>query len=81
MAEGIDKVDLLSIDVELHEPQALKGFDINRFKPALVCIEGLIQTRQHILNYFARHGYVPVAKYIWVDRENLYFAPLDALPD
>jgi hypothetical protein len=32
--------------------------------------------RQQIVDYFARRGYVPVAKYLWVDRENLYFAPL-----
>jgi hypothetical protein len=32
--------------------------------------------RQAILDYFARHRYVAVGKYIWVDRENLYFMPL-----
>jgi FkbM family methyltransferase len=75
-AEGVDKIDLLSIDIELHEPQALKGFDITRFKPSLVCIEALSPVRQQILDYFARNGYVIVGKYVWVDLENLYFAPL-----
>jgi hypothetical protein len=32
--------------------------------------------RQQILDYFARNGYVVVGKYVWVDLENLYFAPL-----
>jgi Methyltransferase FkbM domain len=78
-AEKISHVDFLSIDIELHEPQALKGFDIDRFKPSLVCIEGLLPVRQKILNYFTEHGYGLVGKYMWVDLENLYFAPLTTL--
>ena len=73
-AEGISKIDLLSIDIELHEPQALKGFDIKRFKPSLVCIEALPPVRQQILDYFAANGYVVVGKYVWVDLENLCLA-------
>jgi len=75
-AEGIERIDLLSMDIELHEPRALRGFDIQRFRPSLVCIEGLLPVRQEILDYFARNGYVIVGKYIWVDLENFYFAPL-----
>jgi FkbM family methyltransferase len=78
-AEKLGRIDFLSIDVELHEPQVLKGFDIQRFKPSLVCIEGLLPVRQSILNYFAQHGYVLVGKYMWVDLENLYFAPVDSM--
>ena len=78
-AERVDRIDFLSMDIELHEPQALKGFDIERFKPSLVCIEALLPVRQQILNYFAAHGYVLVGKYVWVDLENLYFAPLDTV--
>ena len=74
-AEGIRTIDFLSMDIELHEPRALKGFDIDRFRPALVCIEALLPVRQQILDYFAEHGYVVLGKYVWVDRENLYFAP------
>ena len=73
--EGIKTFDFLSMDIELHEPQALKGFDIERFRPALVCIEGLLPVRQQILDYFAAHNYVLVGKYMWVDRENMYFVP------
>ena len=78
-AEGIGEIDLLSIDIELHEPQALKGFDIQRFKPKLVCIEGLAPVRQQIIDYFTRNGYAIIGKYMWVDLENLYFAPLEAI--
>jgi FkbM family methyltransferase len=75
-AEGVTSIDFLSMDIELHEPEALRGFDIKRFRPSLVCIEGLAPVRQQILNYFARNGYVIVGRYIWVDRENFYFMPL-----
>jgi FkbM family methyltransferase len=79
--EHVTHVDFLSIDIELHEPYALKGFDVERFMPALVCIEGLLPVRQQILDYFARHRYVLVGRYMWVDRENLYFTPLSQLDD
>ena len=74
--ERVKNIDLLSIDVELHEPKVLAGFDIERFKPALVCIEAKPEVRKPILDYFARHGYVVVGKYLRVDNKNLYFAPL-----
>jgi FkbM family methyltransferase len=74
--EDVKAIDFLSIDIEQHEPQALRGFDVERFKPALVCIEGLAPVRQAILDYFTAHRYVAVGRYIWVDRENLYFMPL-----
>jgi FkbM family methyltransferase len=76
-AEGITHIDFLSMDIELHEPKALAGFDIKRFRPSLVCIEGLLPVRQNILNYFARNGYVLVGKYMWADLENLYFVPVE----
>jgi len=75
-SQGIKHVDFLSIDIELHEPYALKGLDIERFSPQLVCVEGLVPVRQQILDYFAEHHYVLVGKYMWVDLENLYFMPL-----
>lgn len=77
-AEGVTSIDFLSMDIELHEPSALEGFDIKRFKPSLVAVEGLLPVRQAILNYFARSGYVLLGRYMWVDLENLYFAPVDA---
>jgi hypothetical protein len=74
-SERVSHIDFLSMDIELHEPQALKGFDIERFKPSLVCVEALQPVRQDILNYFADHGYVVLGKYVWTDLENLYFVP------
>ena len=74
--EGVTAIDFLNVDIELHEPVALKGFDVTRYKPALVCIEALLPVRQQILDYFARHGYVVVGKYLRADQENLYFTPL-----
>jgi len=69
-------IDLLSIDVELAEPKVLAGIDIDRYQPALVCIEAHPAVRQQTLDYFARHRYVVVGKYLRVDSQNLYFAPL-----
>jgi FkbM family methyltransferase len=80
-AEHVAHVDFLSMDIELHEPMALRGFDIERFKPSLVCIEALQPVRQLILNYFAEHRYVIVGRYVWADLENLYFAPLEDMSE
>jgi FkbM family methyltransferase len=75
-AASVTRIDYLSMDIEREEPKALAGFDIDRFKPRLVCIEGHVPVRQQILNYFAQHGYVVVGKYWNVDGMNLYFTPL-----
>jgi FkbM family methyltransferase len=75
-AEGVKKVDFLSMDIELWEPKALAGFDVERFRPELVCIEAHPQVRQQILDYFARHRYIVVGKYLRADVNNLYFTPL-----
>jgi len=74
--ERITTFDYLSMDIELWEPKALAGFDIDRFKPRLVCVEAHPQVRQQILDYFARHGYVLIGKYLRADLNNLYFTPL-----
>ena len=73
----VSAIDLLSVDVELSEPKVLAGFDIDRFKPMLVCIEAHPEVRQQILDYFARHAYVTVGRYLRVDVQNLYFTPLN----
>jgi len=73
--EQIARFDFLNMDIELAEPKALKGFDVERFRPALVCIEAHPEVRQQILDYFAARHYVVVGKYLRVDAANLYFAP------
>jgi FkbM family methyltransferase len=75
---GIERVDFVSMDIELFEPKALAGFDIDRFRPALVCVESHPEVRQALLNYFADHGYVVVGAYLRMDEWNLYFAPRDS---
>lgn len=72
---GIEKIDFLSMDIELSEPKALAGFDIKRYQPALVCIEALAAVRQEILDYFQQNDYVVIGKYLRADTQNLYFRP------
>jgi FkbM family methyltransferase len=74
--QRVSRIDLLSVDVELAEPRVLAGFDIDRFRPSLVCIEAFAPVRQQVLDYFARHGYVVVGRYLGADQRNLYFTPI-----
>jgi hypothetical protein len=71
----VTKLDFMSMDIELAEPKALAGFDIDRFQPSLVCIESHPQVRQQILDYFASHNYVLIGQYLRIDPHNLYFMP------
>jgi hypothetical protein len=77
---GIGRLDFLSLDIELQEPAALAGFSVDRFRPRLVCVEAHPPVRQRIIDYFARHGYAVVGRYLRLDSSNLYFAPLGASP-
>lgn len=72
---GVSRLQFVSIDVELHEPQVLAGFDLKRFAPELVCIEAHPEVRQAILDYFTARDYVIVGKYLRTDTQNLYFMP------
>lgn len=68
--EGIEKIDLLSMDIEGHEPKALAGFDIDRFRPDLVVVEGKSRA---VTKYFHEHGYEEIERYIPFDGINRYF--------
>lgn len=72
---GLERIDFLNMDIEGAEPAALRGFDVARYKPSLVCIEAHLDTRQFILDHFADRGYRLLGKYLRVDPTNLYFAP------
>jgi len=72
---GVSKLDFFSIDIEGHEPAALAGFDIERFAPALVCIEAKPKNREFIDKYFAEHGYERIERYKKYDEVNYYFTP------
>ena len=74
-AQKVKRFDFLSLDVELWEPKVLAGFSIEKFRPALVCVEGHQEVRQQLLDYFARHGYVLVGRYLRADEHNLWFKP------
>lgn len=74
-AHAVGRVDFLSMDIELHEPEALAGFSIDRFRPALVCVEAHREVRQEILDYFASHDYVVIGDYLRADAHNLWFRP------
>ncbi len=72
---GLTKIDFLSIDIEGSEPAALAGFDIDNFKPKLVCIE-ILNNSSKIMEYFTRHGYERIEKYLKYDTQNWYFKPI-----
>jgi FkbM family methyltransferase len=72
---GVKRIDFLSMDIEGAEPQALAGFDIERFRPELACVEAKPQNRAKILKYFAGHGYRRLHRYIQFDAVNYYFTP------
>ncbi|HIF91716.1 MAG: FkbM family methyltransferase [Myxococcales bacterium] len=73
--EGVTKIDLMSMDIEGHESRALAGFDIERFQPELVVIEGQIAKPkiQAIASYFEWHGYARIEKYRAFDIVNEYY--------
>lgn len=68
---GIEKIDFLSMDIEGAEPAALRGFDIQRFKPELCCVESL--ENDFLNEYFSSNGYELIEKYQRVDKLNSYY--------
>lgn len=73
-ANGVSKVDFLSLDIEMGELKALKGFDIERFKPKFVCVEVLNkEQKKKVLAYFQEHGYELIDEYLDNDSFNWYF--------
>jgi FkbM family methyltransferase len=73
---GVTKVDFVSLDIDLGEPAALKGFSLADHQPELLCIEAHAKSRQAILDIMTRAGYVVVGRYLRVDVANLYFSRL-----
>lgn len=72
---GITKLDFLSMDIEGAEEDALAGFDIDRFKPELICIEVDLddEDARPILSYLKEHGYERIDKYEVYDHVNSYY--------
>jgi hypothetical protein len=73
--EGVERIDLLCLDIEQGEPAALHGFDIDRFRPELVCVEvGTELVRRAVAPYFDAHGYRRIDEYLAYDWVNWYYA-------
>jgi FkbM family methyltransferase len=72
-SEAVDRVDFVSLDIEGSEPEALEGFDIDRYRPELLCVEIQTYTRGRVFAYFASHGYQPIEPYRNHDEVNTYF--------
>jgi hypothetical protein len=67
----ISKIDFLSIDIGAGTLEALAGFDIEKFKPELVCVEGTAGSD----DYFPGHNYEVIEKYFKYDNINRYYKP------
>ena len=67
---GIEKVDLLSIDVEGAELEVLSSFDQRRLRPSVVCIENNYRDRA-IWKAMKRAGYRP---YTRIRQDEMYVA-------
>ena len=73
--ENVERIDLLSMDIEGAEPLALVGFDIEKYAPRLVCIEvnDDSESAPFIRDYFKKHGYERIEEYLPHDIANWYF--------
>jgi hypothetical protein len=72
---SITRFDFLSMDIELGEPVALRGLTIERFRPALVCVEAHAPVRDQLIAYFRDHHYRRLEDFDRVDPRNWYFTP------
>ena len=68
--EGVEKIDLISMDIEGHEPKAFAGFDIERFAPKLLVVEG---KNEWVNKYLVDHGYRQIERYKKYDSVNRYY--------
>jgi FkbM family methyltransferase len=76
----VTRIDFMSVDIEGHEITAFAAFDIERFKPELMCVEASPLNREKLLEYFSAHGYERIEKYLQRDALNWYFRPKAAAP-
>ena len=73
--EGVGRIDFLSLDIEGGEPKALAAFDIERYRPQLICI-GAFKKEAKWDAYFELLGYERLEKYARYDFVNLYYTPI-----
>lgn len=72
-AEGVDKVDFVSIDVEGFELDVLRGFSLSRYRPDLILIEDHVRTLE-------LHRYLLAQDYRLIERTflNNWYVPRSA---
>lgn len=68
--QGIEKIDLLVMDIEGHEYAALQGFDIARFAPELVVVEGM---EGNVRRHLRANGYRVIKRFLPFDTVNRYY--------
>jgi FkbM family methyltransferase len=72
--EGVPSIDLLSLDIEGAEPDALAGLDLRRHPPELACVEiGSPAVGRAVAEQFTLAGCRQVAAYRAVDPINRYY--------
>lgn len=54
---GVDRVDILSADVEGWELEILEGLDLSRFNPSVMILENFLRDNAYVVK-LAQHGYV-----------------------
>ena len=74
---AVQHIDFMSMDIEGAEPKALAGFDIQSYRPRLVCVEASPEIRDAILQYFTTHGYERIDEYLTYDAVNWYVRPVN----
>jgi len=53
---NVDKVDLLSVDVEGHEGHVLEGFNVEKYRPRLAIVENIYFDKRHDEAFKGYHG-------------------------
>jgi FkbM family methyltransferase len=77
--ENVKKIDFLSLDIEGFDLAALNGFDIQKYRPDLVCVEIQKELEGKLQEYFTRNNYRRIEAYLPFDHFNWYFAPAERI--
>lgn len=71
--EGVEKVDFINIDIEFWELGALRGFDLEKYRPELICVETFPPNREAVEKHLVEHGYEEISLWTKIDTHNLYY--------
>ena len=75
-AERVKEVDFVSLGIEGFEPETLEGFDLERYRPELLCVKMQTHARQRLVAYSASHQMQTRTR----ARLVAYFAPHQYVP-